>query len=136
MIVQNPSLNLVLRKIRNELLEDQVGLWNLLSRVKAITPDSNQWMQLTLEIVMHLLSTNEVLAGQFRLVSDVPKKGYCFELWNLSCGEAVERIRCEWERLGREPTMGEIVYFIDRSTLRYANFPIVGFNWDDLGQVP
>jgi hypothetical protein len=32
--------------------------------------------------------------------------------WNLSAEQAIERIRREWDQLGGEPTIGDIVWFV------------------------
>ena len=50
-----------------------------------------------------------ISAGHVRVVEQENRA--VFDHWNLTPSETVARISKEWDKLGRLPTIGDIVYF-------------------------
>ncbi len=92
----------LLESILAECDEDYVGLWSIYRRMKeARFADSKQS---TLNLVGFLLSTGAIEAG-------LPDRQGVFHRWNKSSDEVVRQIDQEWSSLGREPDIGDIVWF-------------------------
>jgi hypothetical protein len=58
----------------------------------------------TLALLHYLLATGIVEAG-------LPNSQGGFEAWTLTPDETIKKIASEWSRLGRDPDVGEIVWF-------------------------
>lgn len=99
----------VIEKFRNECATDYVGLWCIPWHFREVTGirDAALRKSLSLDVVRGLLACPEIGAGEFKVDT--------FSFWSLSPDEAVERIAVEWEALGREPTLGDIVWFTTKS---------------------
>jgi hypothetical protein len=92
----------VLERILTECEDDYVGLWSIYRQVReAGIADAKAF---TLALIDFLLSARIVEAG-------VPDASGGFHAWNLSPDEALRRISKEWSSLGREPDIGDIVWF-------------------------
>lgn len=92
----------LLERILTECEEDYVGLWSIYRQVQSagiVDPQS-----FTLALIEFLLSTNIVEAG-------APDNQGNFHPWNLGPQDALQRIIGEWSTLGREPDIGDIVWF-------------------------
>lgn len=96
--------------IRNSLLiesaEDYVGLWTIPRQLRLYSEETDELKlrRKTLQIIEELLNDELIQPGQF--------KDRNFELWKLSPVETIARIEAEWDALGRDPNIGEIVWFI------------------------
>jgi hypothetical protein len=90
-----------------ECSEDEVGLWVVLwyvhNYVKIDDPEERR--QITLKIVYDLLKEELIQAID-------PYQRDPYEMWSLSPEETIARIEREWDALGREPNIAEIVEFI------------------------
>jgi hypothetical protein len=109
------DLTTVAQNFLIECREDYVGLWSLVKSIQHAsgTNDSNI-LKTTLELVGPLLSEGAIIAGQFARDSDVhatPLNGYEFHQWKMPTRELVSKIEAEWRKLGRDPSIGEIVWF-------------------------
>lgn len=93
-------------QLRAEGEEDFIGLWEVVRSVQDDVPDADAATvrQISLEIVDELLASGDWEAGF------PAEDGRSFEAWTLAPGAASERIRGEWEQLGREPNIGEIAW--------------------------
>src|SRR4051812_22943418 len=92
----------LLERILTECEEDYVGLWSIYRQVKAAhIADAKTF---TLALIDFLLSAGIVEAG-------VPDAQGGFHAWQLSPEDALQRITREWSSLGREPDIGDIVWF-------------------------
>ncbi len=91
--------------------EDYVGLWAVLWEVMHACPslDSQSAKQATLMIIRESLEADGVVPGEFMNKTFVP--------WNLTTGQALDRIERAWASLGRAPNIGEIVWFVASSVL-------------------
>jgi hypothetical protein len=90
-------------EILSECEEDFVGLWTLVRLVRDCGErDTKQYV---LSLIRFLLDTDAVKAGW------PDSQGQTFVDWQLSPAATVERIDREWSQLGRDPTIGEIVWF-------------------------
>lgn len=94
-----------------ECREDYVGLWSIAWRVKrcgGIHPD--RIFQETMGVVKGLLEQEDIVAGQFQ--------NNLFEVWSFPHDQILARIEAEWRALGREPNLGDIVWFTSLSFLK------------------
>lgn len=107
----NPRPVDIVESIATEVLlecrEDYVGLWSIVKRVQDTALERSRTTHVTLSIIRKLLQEGSVVAGQFG--------GNEFKLWNAPPEEIVATIASEWERLGRDPTLGEIVWLTART---------------------
>lgn len=91
-----------------EAKEDEVGLWYIISGLRddcgVVDPLENR--RVTLEVVKELLEAGHVQAGYYS------PDGTGFEPWPLSPREVIARINSEWDALGREPNIADIVIFM------------------------
>jgi hypothetical protein len=94
-----------------ECADDDVGLWFAIAPIEdAIGEDYPLKVRtLTLEIVEDLLHDELIMAG-FPIYN--AEGVLVFDTWNLSVKDTIARINKEWDELGREPTLGEIVWFV------------------------
>lgn len=91
--------------IAEECHEDYVGIWEVVKEVKRAFPDAaaREVQKATIELVRSLLTSGRAVAG------DLSNEG-TFCDWRLSVDHCVERIREEWDRLGHEPNIAEVVW--------------------------
>src|SRR5947209_13482420 len=101
------TLEQVREDVLTECADDYFGLWSILWRVRNLTGEADPAVRRrqTLELVRSLLESGRVRAG-----FPTPD-GAGFRPWTLSPAEAVARIAAEWDALGREPNVGDIVWF-------------------------
>lgn len=90
----------------NECSVDYVGLWEVISHVEYETKQSDP--QTVRETVMVLITK---LLREGLIKAGAPKDTGGFVAWQLSPEETVKRIHDEWNALGREPDLGDIVWF-------------------------
>ena len=93
--------------------EDHVGLWLILSRVKKefVRMGRDTVRATTMNIVREILRDDSIRAGQFVMHETETSKRYNFVEWGLSREETVARIERAWDELGKEPNIGDIVWF-------------------------
>lgn len=96
----------LLERILTECEEDYVGLWSIYRRVRDAGWSSDPRSS-TLALLQFLLISGIVEAG-------APDASGCFHPWQLGPDDAVRRIELEWTQLGREPDIGDIVWFTSR----------------------
>jgi hypothetical protein len=98
----------LLSQLIAEAKQDEVGLWFIIATLRndfRIT-DPAVLRSRTLDCVRELLESGEVVAGHYKPDSSavVP--------WNMPIPKIVSRIDREWDELGHEPNIGDIVVFI------------------------
>ena len=95
--------------LAEEVMTDCVGLWSVLWEVKQRLPSltSAEARTIVLAVVRAALEREVILPVEFVDMHVVP--------WKASPKEAMERIESAWLALGREPNIGEIVWFIART---------------------
>ena len=99
-----------IKEVRDDFLseshEDFVGLWSLIWRIKnemgATDPKSVRAH--SMEILRELLSEGLIKAG-------MPNEEGELAEWQENSEQIVKRIEGEWDQLGREPDIGDIVWF-------------------------
>ncbi len=97
----------VFKGIVDECHEDYVGLWVVVKDVRSAIPDPQaNIVDLTLSLIKRLLLEGDIVAGNFNTEVDND-----FHEWELPLDELIGRIRREWKELGRDPNIGEIVWF-------------------------
>ncbi len=100
----------LLSELIAETKEDEVGLWLIIARLRnhfGIT-DPAVIRTRTLDCVRELLESSEVVAGYYKV------DGSGVSPWNMPIPKIVSRIDREWDELGREPNIGDIVVFVGR----------------------
>lgn len=110
----------ILQDVASEVVEesrsDTVGLWSVVWEVKQRLPSlsPNEVMTAVLQVIEAALEDAGLVAGEF-----VPTDEETVEFvpWGLSQEETLARVEREWRRLGREPALGDVVWFVDVSLL-------------------
>lgn len=108
---QEDKIDTVKRVLVEEAQSDVVGLWAVLWQVKTELPSltTEEAKVATLEVVRDALSREEVIVGEFR---EEGGETISFVPWQMSVTDAVRRIGAEWGVLGRDPSLGEIAWFV------------------------
>jgi len=98
--------------VRNSILiecnEDYVGLWSILQSIRFNSKqklDASEARRETMKLIEELLNEGLIQPGQFIDNGE-------FEIWQLLTTDIIARIEAEWDALGREPTIADIVWFI------------------------
>jgi hypothetical protein len=101
------TLDSVQERVLSELREDHVGLWLIARKVRQSLghPSAVEVQAETLQLVRRLLDARNAAAG-FPTAD-----GVGFRPWKLTPAAAVKRIKQSWDQLGREPNIGEVVWF-------------------------
>jgi hypothetical protein len=111
----NIDLTSIARDFLTECGEDYVGLWSLVWQIRrAGMADDSAVMNAALAVVTPLLKERKISAGQFvgrELCSSRLVDKHGFEEWKMDPQHVVARIEKEWTQLGRDPGLGEIVWF-------------------------
>ena len=98
------------RDILQACSEDDVGLWEAVRHGQRNFPHASPD-----EIKQVVLSALRVLLTARLIDAGLPvARGTSYDIvsWNLPADQAIERIRQEWDELGGEPTIGDIVWFV------------------------
>jgi hypothetical protein len=99
-----------IEEISNDFLseahEDYVGLWSLIWRIKNLLGegDPQRVRAVTMAVLTELFQEALIKAG-------MPNAEGEFEEWKDGPDEIIKRIEGEWHQLGREPNIGDIVWF-------------------------
>jgi hypothetical protein len=93
--------------VADECHEDVVGLWSVVWDVHHRMPKASERERrdIALRIISDLLTTNQIWAGH------PTGDGRGFIYWDVGPTDAMKRINDEWDRLGHEPNVGEVVWF-------------------------
>jgi hypothetical protein len=100
-----------IRELIEEAKYDEVGLWLILSTVQDELGinEPQSLRQVVMNTVKVLLDSGEVVAGYYKSgYGDVVIK------WNMDTATVLAKIEMEWDQLGREPNIGDIVVFIGK----------------------
>lgn len=118
-MIERETMEQIRRVLVEEAQTDALGLWSVLWQVKedlpSLTPDEAR--QATLTVIREALAGNQILPGEF---VDHDEDTSAFVAWPLSADEAVRRIEREWAALGREPNLGDVVWFVGPGLLPLA----------------
>lgn len=100
----------IISELIAEAKEDQVGLWLIISILEEEFDivDREVMRARTLDVSRSLLESGIVVAGSYK------PDGSGIEPWRLQIPEIVSRIDHEWDELGHEPNIGDIVVFVGR----------------------
>ncbi|HRP69361.1 MAG TPA: hypothetical protein PLY93_07505 [Turneriella sp.] len=96
-------------RILAECDEDDVGLWVIIWELENQGVQNRHLKEETLTFIELLMNDGLISAGHVRVVEQENRA--VFDHWNLTPSETVARISKEWDKLGRLPTIGDIVYF-------------------------
>jgi len=92
-----------------EAKADEVGLWFIIAalRDEYRVEDAAQRRLVTLNVVQRLLDSGQVFAGYYN-----PDGSGAIIPWKMSNADVLSRIISEWDSLGRDPNIGEVVVFV------------------------
>lgn len=93
----------ILEDVLAECRDDYVGLWSIVRKVKNWKKDASQILSATMSIVDELLRNHDVVAGTFEQAT--------FCIWSQPIESILRKVEGEWRALGRDPDIGEIVWF-------------------------
>ena len=93
--------------VLDECFEDVVGLWSVIWDVRNRMPNAGdrEIRRIAMKIVGDLIASGQIWAGH--PTSD----GRGFIYWDMAPGAVIKKISDEWDKLGREPNVGEVVWF-------------------------
>jgi len=97
-----------LKGLLAEAAEDNVGLWELAADARGALPEGTG--QDVLAMVLDILTP--LLLGGLVEVGEYSGPGSRFEAWDLSPQAALDSVERFWKGLGREPRLGDNVYFV------------------------
>lgn len=97
----------ITRQFLIEAQQDYGGLWSLVWELRngCKELDPNETRGLVIRIIAELLHEKLIRAG-------IPNSSGQFEEWSGSAEEIVARIQSEWDKLGHDPGIGDIVWFV------------------------
>ena len=106
---------LIKKLIQNIIAECQVdydGLWRIIKHVKedGIATQPAEVRKATYDIIRTMLNEGEIVAMNY---SDNH-----YHVWNLSTDAVIARIDKEWQQLGKEQNIGDIVWFTSKELVR------------------
>ncbi|MBA2693271.1 MAG: hypothetical protein H0U65_12400 [Rubrobacter sp.] len=89
-----------------EGLDDSIGIWEIAAVVRGEIPrpDGSEVRAASLEIVRDVLEEGLMRPG-------FPTREGSFEVLRKTPGETMERVEREWDELGRDPDVGEGIWF-------------------------
>jgi hypothetical protein len=95
----------------DESESDNVGLWEIIWHLRELAKvtDLAKRRASAIDIVRQLLGTGEVVPAQYD-----PDGSGDYVIWDIDNDAAIRRIESEWDALGREPNVAEIVLFISK----------------------
>jgi hypothetical protein len=119
------GLTTITQQFLTECHEDYVGLWSLVKNIRrAGMAEGPTIVETTTAVLMPLLSERLVIAGQFVLDGKFhpgwPVDKNKFQEWAMRPQEVIAKIKAEWTTLGRDPNIGEIVWFTAVPELRHS----------------
>jgi hypothetical protein len=100
----------LISELTEEAIADEVGLWLIITKLReegGIT-DVTQLRTATLNFVREFLDSGQVAAGYYR------PEGGGIAIWDMPTADVISRIGEEWDCIGREPNIGDIVVFVGR----------------------
>jgi hypothetical protein len=102
----------VLDELVAEAKVDEVGLWFIIASLRddCGIHDAVQRRDLALNLVQRLLDSGQITAGYYN------PNGNGITPWRMSTTDVLSRIVSEWDSLGRDPSIGEIVVFVGKPT--------------------
>jgi hypothetical protein len=105
--VQEEAFEEVRAATLSMLSDDFVGVWQIPWAIARLYPRmrENLVRTLTLQVVEDLMTARMMRAG--RLI----ESGRRFVDMGLSANQVAELIAAEWDRLGRAPDVGEVIWF-------------------------
>lgn len=115
-MTERTAMDEIKRTLVEETRTDAVGLWAVLWEVKRAFPSlsAEEAKQITLTVIREGLIKRDFLAGHF---SENDDETLAFSEWGLLVEETMARVEREWVALGREPTLGDVVWFVNSRVL-------------------
>ncbi len=100
----------LLKHLIREAAEDEVGLWYVVRCVRddLHVTESSEARRISMSLVRDLLGSGEVQAASHNYPHSLYKP------WSLTDNEVIARINEEWDKLGRDPNIAEVVVFVGK----------------------
>lgn len=95
-------MNKLFQEFVQECQSDYVGLWSIVREVRAHLADESRIVDAVIALIQRLVTEGGVVAGDFR--------GELFVDWKLPTPTLLIEIEKRWRALGRDPTIGEVVW--------------------------
>ena len=98
--------------------DDHTGLWVIVRRVREAFPNARpaEIRDMTLSILRDLLDAGLIVAG-------FPTRSGQFDPFTSSTEGTLLRIQTEWDQLGREPDIGDVVWFATPRLVEQCGVP-------------
>jgi len=93
--------------VLNELEEDYVGIWSIVKEIRCHIKEDSLVLDTTLGVVKKILESGNVFAGKFY---DETFRGI-----DAPIDVVLSKIVRDWKELGRDPDIGEIIWFADKN---------------------
>ena len=103
------SVDSIIEDVSKECHDDYVGLWVIVRRLRDMGVEEGSIRETTLGIVRRLLDMENIVAGNFNTQIDED-----FHEWQMSIEDTITIIAREWQTLGRDPNIGDIVWFTSK----------------------
>ncbi len=108
----------VVEDVLLEAREDYVGLWSIVQQIRdrGLAGDV-EIRDAALDVIRRLLSEHDVIAGSFGpprfpdITASATFSKHGFHVWSIPTEKILQEISREWQALGRDPIIGEIIWF-------------------------
>ncbi|MDY6938551.1 MAG: hypothetical protein SWY16_12870 [Cyanobacteriota bacterium] len=91
--------------------EDDVGLWEIICEIERENPniEAEAIQEIALDLIREILETELMAIGMFEFVDG---KNLEYQIWQLDIDRIIDRLKTEWDELGRVPNIGDIAWLI------------------------
>jgi hypothetical protein len=104
--VNKSKIDALIQAYEQEVLEDEIGLWQLVAEAQRLKLKGRDLREFVLEVV------KEMLARGFRPGMHAKGGTVAFVPWPERNPQAIiRRIEAEWDALGRDPSIADIAWF-------------------------
>ncbi len=95
--------------------EDYVGIWQIINRLNEKFSQSSpkEILLMAIQAVREILETGFIQIGMFEYIDE---KNLEDQIWNQYIDSIINPIETEWDKLPREPNIGDIAWLIITKT--------------------
>jgi hypothetical protein len=105
--MSDPVIDEIEKDFLAECRDDYVGLWSLVRRFRDRRFEESRVVDAAMLILKRLLEAKQIVSGTFI--------GTEFKVTDIPVSRLIAKIRQDWAKLGRDPQIGEIVWFASPS---------------------
>jgi hypothetical protein len=95
-------MNKLFRELVQECCDDYVGLWAIVRQARENVADESMVFETVIALIERLITEGGAVAGDF--------EGDEFLEWQLPVSAVLKKVEQQWRALGRDPTIGEVVW--------------------------